>query len=46
MVRAVGTLAVVGAGVLGFWVGYLLDARRNPSSEEAATRRPRTPVAA
>ncbi|MBB5159776.1 hypothetical protein BJ970_007376 [Saccharopolyspora phatthalungensis] len=28
MVRAVGTLALVGAGVLGFWVGYLLDARR------------------
>jgi predicted NAD/FAD-binding protein len=30
MVRAFGTLAVVGAGVIGFWVGYILDARRNP----------------
>ncbi|WP_269077847.1 hypothetical protein [Saccharopolyspora rectivirgula] len=30
MVRAVGTLAVVGAGLLGFWVGYLVDSVRNP----------------
>lgn len=42
MVRAVGTLAVVGAGVLGFWVGYLLDARRH-----LAGAKPRqTPLAA
>ncbi|WP_267898780.1 hypothetical protein [Saccharopolyspora rhizosphaerae] len=34
MVRAVGTLAVVGAGVIGFWVGYLFDARRNPVTGE------------
>lgn len=33
MVRAFGTLAVVGAGVLGFWVGYLLDARRHPMTQ-------------
>lgn len=34
MVRAVGTLVVVGAGVIGFWVGYLFDARRNPMTGE------------
>ncbi|GAA4616076.1 hypothetical protein GCM10023108_27280 [Saccharopolyspora hordei] len=34
MVRAVGTLVVVGAGVVGFWIGYLLDLRRH-SAESA-----------
>ncbi|MGW1675851.1 hypothetical protein [Saccharopolyspora sp. NPDC002376] len=34
MVRAVGTLAVVGAGVVGFWVGYLFDVRRHAISTE------------
>lgn len=34
MVRAVATLAVVGAGVLGFWVGYLIEARRRPAAAE------------
>ncbi|RKT88271.1 hypothetical protein SAMN05421805_101291 [Saccharopolyspora antimicrobica] len=37
MVRAVGALAVVGAGVVGFWVGYLLDVRRH--SADAAPNR-------
>lgn len=34
VVRAVGTLVVVGAGVVGFWIGYLLDLRRH-SAESA-----------
>jgi hypothetical protein len=42
MVRAFGTLAVVSAGVLGFWIGYLLDARRHTSSAEPR----RAPLAA
>jgi hypothetical protein len=42
MLRAVGTLAVVGAGVLGFWIGYLLDARRHAASAEPQ----RAPLAA
>jgi hypothetical protein len=29
MVRAIGTFAVVSAGLLGFWAGYRLDARWN-----------------
>ncbi|MER7015450.1 hypothetical protein ABT324_28795 [Saccharopolyspora sp. NPDC000359] len=32
MVRAVGALAVVGAGVVGFWIGYLVDVRRHSTA--------------
>ncbi len=38
MLHALGTIAVVTAGIAGFWAGYHLDARRThrPTASAAA----------